>query len=809
MYKYTGKATEVIKLAERLAIELGHNYIGTEHLLYGLVGIEDSVSGKILNNLGLNVSNIKEAIIEVIGKGKAGSVITGFTPKVKRVVEVAYMEARNEGIGYIGTEHMLVAIIKEGESVATRIMLMLNVEPQLVLSEIDKMYFQDEYENANEKSNSRESQTPTLNEFGRDLTQMARDGKIDPVIGRENELQRLIQILSRRTKNNPCLVGEPGVGKTAVVEGFAQRIISGDVPDSLKDKRVVTLDISSMVAGAKYRGDFEERLKKSLKEIVKNGNTIIFIDELHTIVGAGAAEGAIDAANILKPMLSRGELQLIGATTLNEYKKYIEKDSALERRFQPIVVGEPTEEETKKILFGIKDKYEAHHKVVISDSVINAAVSMSTRYINDRFLPDKAIDLIDEAASKIKLRSFTRPDKIKKLEDKINELKEQKEEAVRMQNFEKAAQLRDKVKSEESKYEQELEKWKSKKDADVIEITVEDIADIISLWNGIPVKQLTKTEQERLKNLEEELHQRVVGQEEAVNSVARAIKRSRVGLKDPKRPIGSFIFLGPTGVGKTELAKSLAYSLFGDENAMVRIDMSEFMEQHTVSKLIGSPPGYVGFEEGGQLTEKIRRKPYSVILFDEIEKAHPDVLNILLQLLDDGQLTDGQGKKVNFKNTVVIMTSNVGAKLITDKNTIGFDNKDKIEEKYADLKNKVMKELKNTFKPEFLNRVDDIIVFHQLGKDNLNGIVEIMLKEFAKRLESNGIEVSFAKSVIEYIVDKGYDIAYGARPLKRVIQSELEDKLAQEILDGNISSGDSVKLKVKDNKVILEKKNKE
>ncbi len=803
MYKYTKKAEDAIRAGEELARELGHNYIGTEHLLYGLSSISEGVSGKILINSGLTPDKIKDAIIEVIGVGKSGSAITGFTPKVKKVIETAYMEARNESIGYIGTEHILLAILREGESVATRIMIMLNVEPNIILNEMDKMYFQDDFENTNDK-NLNNNVTPTLNEFGRDLTQMARMGKIDPVIGRENELQRLIQILSRRTKNNPCLVGEPGVGKTAVVEGFAQRIISGDVPDALKDKRVITLDISSMVAGAKYRGDFEERLKKSLKEIVKSGNTIIFIDELHTIVGAGAAEGAIGAANILNPMLSRGELQLIGATTLNEYKKYIEKDSALERRFQPILVGEPTQLETVKILEGIKDKYEAHHKVIISEEVIKAAVNLSNRYINDRFLPDKAIDLIDEAASKIKLKSFTRPDKIKKLEDKINELKQEKEQYVKAQEFEKAAQLRDKIKEQESKFNDEMEKWNSKNDTDIVELKVDDIADIISLWTGIPAKQLTKTEQERLRNLEEILHERVIGQDEAVSAVAKAIKRGRVGLKDPKRPIGSFIFLGPTGVGKTELAKVLATSLFGDENAMIRVDMSEFMEQHTVSKLIGSPPGYVGFEEGGQLTEKIRRKPYSVILFDEIEKAHPDVLNILLQILDDGQLTDGQGKKVNFKNTVVIMTSNVGAKLITDKNTIGFDNKQKEEEKYTDIKNKVMKELKTTFKPEFLNRIDDIIVFHQLGKENLVDIVNIMLKDFMKRLEENDIKVSFNKNVAGYVVDKGYDIAYGARPLKRTIQSHIEDKLAQEILDGKIQKGDSVKLKIKDDKVVIE-----
>lgn len=806
MYKYTKKAEDAIRAGEQLAQELGHNYIGTEHLLYGLTAIADGVSGKILHNAGLTTDKVKNGIIQVIGTGKQGSPITGFTPKVKKVIETAYIEARNESIGYIGTEHILLAILKEGENVATRIMVMLKVEPSIILNEIDKMYFQEDFENANDK---RTTQTPTLNEFGRDLTDMAKNGKIDPVIGRENELQRLIQILSRRTKNNPCLVGEPGVGKTAVVEGFAQKIISGDVPDVLKDKRVVTLDISSMVAGAKYRGDFEERLKKSLKEIVKSGNTIIFIDELHTIVGAGAAEGAIDAANILKPMLSRGELQLIGATTLNEYKKYIEKDSALERRFQPILVGEPTEAETIKILQGIKDKYEAHHKVAISNEVITAAVNLSTRYINDRFLPDKAIDLIDEASSKMKLKSFTRPDKIKKLGEKIEELKQEKEEYVKTQEFEKAAKLRDKIKEQESKYNEEMDKWMSKKDTDLIAITVDDIADIISLWTGIPAKQLTKTEQERLRVLEEVLHEKVVGQDEAVSAVSRAIKRSRVGLKDPKRPIGSFIFLGPTGVGKTELAKALASSLFGDENAMVRVDMSEYMEQHTVSKLIGSPPGYVGFEEGGQLTEKIRRKPYSVILFDEIEKAHPDVLNILLQILDDGQLTDGQGKKVNFKNTVIIMTSNVGAKLITDKNSIGFDNKTDEEQKYSDIKSKVMKEVKSTFKPEFLNRVDDIIVFHQLSKDNLVDIVNIMLNDFMKRLQANDITVSFNKDIAKYVVDKGYDIAYGARPLKRVIQTHIEDKIAQEILDGNIQKGNNVELSIKDGNILVEQKDKE
>ncbi len=813
MYKYTQKAVICLKLAQDIAVELGHNYIGTEHLLYGLVSEKTAVSAKVLNNVGVTSEKVYDCIIDLIGKGKKGSELLGFTPRVKRIIEIAYAEAKIDGTGYIGTEHILVGIIKEGESVATRIMMNIGVEIQNLYNELDKVFTQDTYDNDSYDNNdnygpntNENTNTPTLNQFGRDLTQMARLDKLDPVINREDEIQRLIQILSRRTKNNPCLVGQPGVGKTAVVEGLAQKIVKGDVPEVLKDKRIVTLDISSMVAGAKYRGDFEERLKKSLKEISNNEKTIIFIDEIHTIVGAGAAEGAIDAANILKPMLSRAEIQLIGATTLNEYKKYIEKDSALERRFQPITVGEPTVEQTIGILKGIIDKYENHHNVIIPNEAIKQAVELSNRYINDRFLPDKAIDLIDEAASRLKLKSFVEPDSIKKLEEKLNSIKINKGDAVQTQNFELAAKLRDDEQKLKTKLEKEKENWKKQKDTQKPELSVDDICEIISLWTSIPAKQLTKTEQERLKKLEEELHQRVIGQDEAVLKVSKAIKRSRVGLKDPKRPTGSFIFLGPTGVGKTELAKALAQNLFGDENAMIRIDMSEFMEQHTVSKLIGSPPGYVGFEEGGQLTEKIRRKPYSVILFDEIEKAHPDVLNVLLQILDDGILTDGQGKKVNFKNTIIIMTSNIGAKLITDKNTIGFESQVNEEAEYKDVKDNVMKELKKSFKPEFLNRIDDIIVFHKLNKEDLRKIIELLIKDFSKRLEDSNIKIKFDKSAIDYIVEKGYDKNYGARPLKRAIQSEIEDKLAEDILDGKVNKGDNITCKFKKGEIIFEVK---
>ena len=704
--------------------------------------------------------------------------------------------------------------MREGDSIAVRIMLDLGVDPQKLYNEIIKVINEDETpNNKNVKQDTAKrlgsyNQTTTLNQYSIDLTKQAIEGKLDPIVGRKEEIERVIQILSRRTKNNPCLIGEPGVGKTAVVEGLAQKIIAEDVPEMLKNKRVVSIDISSMVAGAKYRGDFEERIKKCLNEVKKAGDIILFIDEIHTIVGAGSAEGAIDAANILKPLLARGEIRLIGATTLNEYRKYIEKDAALERRFSPVTVLEPTSDDTIKILKGIRDKYEAHHNVKITDKAIESAVTLSVRYINDRFLPDKAIDLIDEAASRVRMRAFTQPDSLKELTEQIEQAKNEKEEAIRVQQFEKAAALRDKERALKEKLEKEQEKWNNKNTRSVTEISDEDIAEVIANWTKIPVKKLTEDENEKLKKLEKVLHERVVGQTEAVTAVAKAIRRGRVGLKDPKRPIGSFIFLGPTGVGKTELSKALAEALFGDENAMIRIDMSEYMEPHSISKLIGAPPGYVGFDDGGQLTEKVRRKPYCVILFDEIEKAHPDVMNMLLQILEDGRLTDANGRTVNFKNAVIIMTSNVGARLITDTKTLGFTsgigNKDADEQKkYEESKKEVLQELKKQFRPEFINRIDEIIVFHKLNDTEIESIIDIMLKEVTERLKQNNMEIKIDKSVKDLIAKKGVDKAYGARPLRRTIQNELEDRLAEEILDGNLKSGDKAKVIAKDNKILV------
>ena len=697
--------------------------------------------------------------------------------------------------------------MREGDSVAVRIMMDLNVNPQKLYNEIVKVINEDENAGANDKqpkgkARGSYNQTPTLNQYGTDLTKKATVGKLDPVIGRKDEIQRVIQILSRRTKNNPCLIGEPGVGKTAVAEGLAEKIIAEDVPEMLKNKRVVSLDIASMVAGAKYRGDFEERIKKCLEEVKKAGDVILFIDEVHTIVGAGSAEGAVDAANILKPLLARGEVQVIGATTLNEYRKYIEKDSALERRFSPVTVGEPTNEETIEILKGIRDRYEAHHNVKITDEAIKAAVELSTRYINDRFLPDKAIDLVDEAASRVKMRTYTQPDTLKKLEEEISAMNKEKDDAIKVQDFEKAASLRDKINVEKEKLQKEKEKWESKNTT----LTEEDIAEVVASWTGVPVKKLTQTENEKLRNLEQTLHQRVIGQNEAVDAVAKAIRRGRVGLKDPNRPIGSFLFLGPTGVGKTELSKALAESLFGNEDAMIRIDMSEYMEGHSVSKLIGSPPGYVGFDEGGQLTEKIRRKPYSVILFDEIEKAHPDVMNMLLQILDDGRLTDAQGRTVNFKNTVIIMTSNIGARLITDKTTLGFsakDKKDESQKEYETIKKDVMGELKKQFRPEFINRIDEIIVFHKLNDEEISKIIELMLNEVKNRMKVQKYEIEFSPKVKELIAKKGIDKAFGARPLKRTIQNLVEDKIAEAILDGVVKKGKEASVDCDGDEVVI------
>ncbi len=814
-YKFTNRAKKAIELANEAAIELGHNYIGTEHVLYGLTKEGSGVASKVLGNQEVTPDGVIDKIVELIGQEEPITETLGFTPRTKRVIENAFIEARKLGYNYIGTEHLLIGILREGDCIAARILLELNVNIPRLYNEIVKVINEGEDLQGEERDGNVErktgsyNQTTTLNQFGEDLTKKATEGKLDPIIGRKEEIERVIQILSRRTKNNPCLIGEPGVGKTAVVEGLAQKIVAGDVPEILKDKRVVSMDISGMVAGAKYRGDFEERIKKALAEVKKAGDIILFIDEMHTIVGAGAAEGAIDAANILKPMLARGEIQLVGATTLNEYRKYIEKDAALERRFSPVNVNEPSEKDTIKILKGIRDKYEAHHGVKITDEAIEAAVTMSVRYINDRFLPDKAIDLIDEAASKAKLKTFTEPDSLKELEEKIEEAQKDKEEAVRTQKFEKAATLRDKEKELKEKYEKEQKKWKNKNTKQVTDIAEENIAEVISNWTGIPASKITEDENVRLKNLEKNLHERVIGQNEAVEAVAKAIRRGRVGLKDPKRPIGSFLFLGPTGVGKTELSKALAESLFGDENAMIRVDMSEFMEPHSVSKLIGSPPGYVGFDEGGQLTEKIRRKPYSVILFDEIEKAHPDVMNMLLQILEDGRLTDSQGRTVNFKNTVIIMTSNIGARLITDKKALGFSQVRSAEEdakkEYEETKREVMDTLKRELRPEFINRIDEIIVFHKLTDTEISEIIDIMLKEVTNRLALQKIKIELEPEVKELIASKGIDKNFGARPLRRTIQSVLEDKLAEEILDGNLKKNKLAKIGVKEEKIVVKK----
>ncbi len=812
-YKFTNSAQRAIEIANDVAIEMGHNYIGTEHILYGLVKEETGVASKVLQNQKIEPEAVLQEIEELIGKEEQAKVeVAGFTPRTKRVIENAFREARKLGSDYIGTEHILIGIMREGDSVAVRIMLNLGANPSKLYNEIVKVINEDENiqgqaENKTVKNKQGSyNQTQTLNQFGTDLTKQAEEGKLDPIVGRKDEIERVIQILSRRTKNNPCLIGEPGVGKTAVVEGLAEKIIQEDVPEMLKNKRVVTIDLSSMVAGAKYRGDFEERIKKCLNEVKKAGDVILFIDEIHTIVGAGSAEGAIDAANILKPLLARGEIQLIGATTLNEYRKYIEKDAALERRFSPVTVNEPNVEDTIQILKGIRDKYEAHHNVKITDEAIKASVNLSVRYITDRFLPDKAIDLIDEAASKVRMRTYTQPNSLKELEQTIEVTKQEKEEAIRTQDFEKAASLRDKERNLREKLEKEQEKWKDKNTKKVTEITEEEIAEVIANWTKIPVKKLTQNENEKLKNLEQTLHKRVIGQEEAISAVSKAIRRGRVGLKDPKRPIGSFLFLGPTGVGKTELSKALAEALFGDENAMVRIDMSEYMEPHSISKLIGSPPGYVGFDDGGQLTEKVRRKPYCVILFDEVEKAHPDVMNMLLQILEDGRLTDSQGRTVNFKNAVIIMTSNIGARLITENKKLGFagvssDEEKEEKKKYEETKKEVLAELKKQFRPEFINRIDEIIVFHKLTDTEISSIIEIMLKEVQTRLQENNMEIKMDKSVKELIAKEGIDKAYGARPLRRTIQSLVEDKIAEAILDGEIKTGTKVKLVAKDGKI--------
>lgn len=801
MYQFKGfteKANKALNLAIESAEEMRHNYVGTEHILYGLVKEGSGVAATALNECGVTEDALREKLESINGTMSLVELTPDdFTPRTKRVLRAAVIISSKTGYTYVGTEHLLLAILSESDSYAVAFLEELGVSVERLAQAVSKgmQGGADDgfggFENESAPNGSQKGGS-ALDKFGRDLTQAAKNGEIDPVIGREKEIQRVIQILSRRTKNNPVLIGEPGVGKTAVAEGLALEIAKGNVPEILKDKRVVSLDLTGMVAGAKYRGDFEERIKAAIDEVKKSKNTILFIDELHTIVGAGAAEGSADAANILKPSLARGDFQVIGATTLNEYRKYIEKDAALERRFQPVKVGEPTPEQAVQILKGLRDSYEAHHKVKITDEAINAAVTLSSRYIADRYLPDKAIDLIDEGASKVRLASLTSPDNVKELEDEIADYEKEKASAINEQDFERAARLRDEQKELQTKLDDAKKKWQEQQKGNSGEVTAEDIAKIVSEWTGIPVVQLTKEESERLLNMENVLHERVIGQGEAVTAIAKAIRRGRVGLKDPKRPVGSFIFLGPTGVGKTELCKALAEAMFGDENAMLRLDMSEYMEKHTVSKLIGSPPGYVGFEEGGQLTEKVRRKPYSVVLFDEIEKAHPDVFNMLLQILEDGRLTDSQGRTVDFKNTIIIMTSNVGARLITEKqSSLGFnsENENVEESEKKDIKELVTGELRKVFRPEFLNRVDDIIVFNKLNKDEIKQIAVKMLKTLENRLDKMNIKISFTDNAISEIADKGFDENYGARPLRRAIQNEIEDPLSEQMLEGKVKDG--------------------
>ena len=795
---FTEKANKAVNLAVQSAEEMGQSYVGTEHILLGLAKEGTGVAAEALKSSGLDAAALEQRIRKT-GSGYPTKLSpNAFTPRTKRLLQTAVAFASRTG-GYVGTEHILLAILYEQDSYAHSFLVEMGVDINRLAEQLKNAFGGEQPQSgSSQQSGGAEGSGSALDKFGRDLTQAAKNGEIDPVIGREKEIERVIQILSRRTKNNPVLIGEPGVGKTAVAEGLALEISKGNVPEILRDKRVVTLDLTGMVAGAKYRGDFEERIKAAIDEVKQSGNTILFIDELHTIIGAGAAEGSADAANILKPSLARGDFQVIGATTLNEYRKYIEKDAALERRFQPVKIGEPTQEQAIEILKGLRDKYEAHHKVSITDDAIEAAVKLSSRYIADRYLPDKAIDLIDEGASKVRLTSLTSPDNIKELEQTVERLEQEKASAVNEQDFERAAKLRDEQKEAQQRLDEARKNWKDTQKDSCGAVDAEVIAQIVSDWTGVPVAQLTKEESERLLNMEQVLHERVVGQDEAVTSIAKAIRRGRVGLKDPKRPVGSFIFLGPTGVGKTELCKALAQAIFGDENEMLRLDMSEYMEKHTVSKLIGSPPGYVGFDEGGQLTEKVRRKPYSVVLFDEIEKAHPDVFNMLLQILEDGRLTDSQGRTVDFKNTVIIMTSNVGARLITDRQkSLGFTQG---EEKTAeeDTKKLVLGELKKVFRPEFLNRVDDIIVFHKLSQDEIKQIAAKMLETLTKRLQAMNIAITFTDAAISAIADKGFDDAYGARPLRRAIQSEIEDTLSEYILDGRVQADSKVSCDYKD-----------
>ena len=812
--RFTQKAQNVLNRSLSYAAELGHTYVGSEHVLLGLAGESDSVAAGILSARGADFESIKDGIVKYAGVGTASNVSAAdMTPRTKRIIEMSSYEALRLGQNYIGTEHLLLALISEKDCVGVKLLEECGVSLSDIGSDLSS-YFG----NKNEKNSGFRSEpsrgnssgvqggsASTLSSYGRELTQLAKEGKIDPIIGRDKETERVIQILSRRTKNNPCLIGEPGVGKTAVVEGLAQRIVDGNVPETLREKKIITLDIAGMIAGAKYRGEFEERMKGVMEEATKDPSIILFIDEIHTIIGAGAAEGAVDAANILKPALARGEMQVIGATTISEYRTHIEKDAALERRFQSVMVGEPSPEEAVEILKGLRDKYEAHHKLKISDGALTAAVDLSRRYIADRYLPDKAIDLLDEAASRLRISAHTSPPDLKEIEEKIQKLAREKEEAIHAQNFEGAANIRDEEKALRTEYENAKKDWEKNRSDTSLTVSEGDIADIVTQWTGIPVSKLLEDEGEKLLRLEEELHGRIVGQNDAVSAISRAIRRGRMGLRDPKRPIGSFIFLGPTGVGKTELTKALASILFGDENAMIRLDMSEYMEKHSVSKLIGSPPGYVGFEEGGQLTEKIRRHPYSVVLFDEIEKAHPDVFNIMLQVLEDGILTDSQGRRVDFKNTVIIMTSNVGAVATGTSRSLGFGAGDAASDEKKQTETRVMAALKQTFRPEFLNRIDDIILFDKLTNEDIKEIAKILLREVGKRIGELGITITFDESVNELVAKEGFDELYGARPLRRAIVRMVEDALSTEMLEGKIKKGDRIKAIAEEGKIVFTK----
>jgi ATP-dependent Clp protease ATP-binding subunit ClpC len=805
--RFTERAQKVLSLAQEEAVRLGHNSIGTEHILLGLVREDEGIASKALVGLGLGLEKVQKEVEALIPKSTGQPLNIAYTPRAKKVIELSMDEARKLGHTYVGTEHILLGLIREGEGIAARVLNNLGVSLNKARQQVLQLLGSNESLSGHQGSGSH-ANTPTLDGLARDLTAAAHDGNLDPVIGRSKEIVRVIQVLSRRTKNNPVLIGEPGVGKTAVAEGLAQRIAEGEIPETLRGKRVMTLDMGTVVAGTKYRGEFEDRLRKIMDEIRQAGNIILFIDELHTLIGAGGAEGAIDASNILKPALARGELQCVGATTMDEYRKYIEKDAALERRFQPITVDEPTTEETILILEGLRDRYEAHHRVKITDEAIEQAVRLSDRYITDRFLPDKAIDLIDEAASKVRLSAYTVPPELKELEQKMEEVKKEKDAAVQSQEFETAAALRDKEQKLREELEQTRNSWRADQGKTDSQVTGEDIADVVASWTGIPVSKLAEEETERLLKMEEILQQRVIGQDEAVKSISRSIRRARAGLKDPKRPIGSFIFLGPTGVGKTELARALAEAMFGDEDAMIRIDMSEYMEKHTTSRLVGSPPGYVGYDEGGQLTEKVRRKPYSVVLFDEIEKAHPEVFNILLQVLEDGRLTDSKGRTVDFRNTIIIMTSNVGASTIKQNSRLGFITGDTSQDEYEAMKNNVMDELKKSFRPEFLNRIDDVIVFRSLQQEQLEQIVSLMADELRKRLAEQDIYFELTDKAKKYLAKEGFDPTYGARPLRRAITKNIEDRLSEELLRGNINQGDSIVIDEEDGKLTVNRNTK-